>query len=295
MEDNPSDALVRRRTRRQELIDQVANGLSPDEAEWIAVAEGHGSLLNNPTYADINGFAEPRWTLLMAFAWAAWGQNPDHIRLYFPDYRAQCRTWVRSGKGHIIAPMVIYNAHSAIQTLRGDWHDDIGSVLGSNGTAARLAWDNLRAKFRADQISTFGQLVNETARGVVPIPAANWDGLLLMPPTGLLVDSLCYADGQPIYFNVTVDKASLLAAYPSVGEEALIKPGEIGQALKPRKTRGHGNGIEAAVSALWPNGLPAGLPVSERNNRIFREMQRQGTTTKASISPVTFRRFFQEG
>jgi hypothetical protein len=295
VDENPFDAVARRRARRQELIKQVANGLAHDEAERISLAEGHGSLLNNPTYADIDGFAEPRWTLLMAFAWAAWGQNPNHVRLYFPDYRAQCRAWVPVGMGHIIAPLNQYNAYGAIHSLRKDWHDDIGSALGSSGTKARLAWDNLRAKFRADQIPTFGQLVNETSRGVIPIPAVNWQGLFLMEPTGQLVDSLCYADGQPIYFNVTVDKASLLAAYPPVGEEAPIKPGEIGQALKPKKTRGHGNGIEAAVSALWPNGLPAGLPVAERNNRIFREMQRQGTTTKPSISPVTFRRFFQEG
>lgn len=294
MEENPIDidAVARRRARREELIVQVASGLAPAEAEKICLAEGYGSLLNNPTYSDIDGFAEPRWTLLMAFAWVAWGQNPNHIRLYFPDYRAQCREWVRAERGHIIAPLKQYNAHSAIQPLRQDWHDDIGSVAGPTGATARLAWDNLRAKFRANQIGTFGQMVNETARGVVSIPSANWQGLFLMPPTGQLVDALCYADGQPVYFNVTVDKASLLAAYPQRGEEDELAAAH--RPVKNQKARGHAGGIEAAIAALWPKGLPDGLPVAERNDLIFREMQRQGTTTKASIDPVTFRRFFQE-
>lgn len=215
MEESLIDAMSRRRARREDLIAQVANGLAPEEAERISVSEGHGSLLNNPTYSDIDGFAEPRWTLLMAFAWVAWERNPDHVRLYFPNYRAQCREWVKAGNGHVILPLKQYNAHGAIQSLRADWHDDIGNVFGTNGAKARLAWDNLRAKFHADLIGTFGQLVNETARGVIPIPSINWQGLQLMPPTGRLVDSLCYADEVPVYLNVTVDRDQLLAAFPA--------------------------------------------------------------------------------
>jgi hypothetical protein len=269
--DNPFDAVTRRRTRRDDLIAQVANGLAPDEAERISLAEGLGSLLNNPTYADIDGFAELRWTLLMAFAWAAWGQNPDHIRLYFPDYRAQCREWVRAGQGHIIAPLKQYNAHGAIQPLRQDWHDDIGSVVGSTGATARLAWDNLRAKFRADQIGTFGQLVNETARGVVPIPAVNWQGLLLMPPTGQLVDSLCYADGQPVYFNVTVDKTALLAAYPPRAEPVLTAVDRTPKQFRPAEIEKYKAEVAAAVEASpekAPEGRGRAYWIGEGRNRF---------------------------
>lgn len=65
------------------------------------------------------------------------------------------------------------------------------------------------------------------------------------------------------------------------------------QCPTPKKRRGHASGIEAAVSVLWPDGLPSGLPITERNSQIFKEMKRQGTTTKASIDHVTFRRFFR--
>ncbi|MVS99240.1 hypothetical protein GO014_09425 [Devosia sp. L53-10-65] len=190
--------------------------------------------------------------------------------------------------------MQIYNAHGAIQNLRQDWHGDLDSALGHHGTTARLAWDSLRAKFRAGRIKTFAQLVNEPAKGVGDIDAANWQGLFLMPPTGVLVDALCYADKQPVYFNVSVEKASLFAEYPPDGERAPTAAMTESSAEAKRPAKGHAAGIEAAIAALWPDGLPAGLPVAERNDIIFREMQRQGTTTKATIDPVTFRRFFKE-
>lgn len=209
------DELQRRRDRRAALIALVADGKPPAEAEAMCEAEGLGSLLSNPTPYEIDGYEEPAWTLLMAFAWVAWGQSATHVRTYFPRYRQRLRVWKRIGKGHIPAAAEVPTAHQAVKMTRSEMHDDMAAALKWNTSRASLGWDQLTKAFRSGEVSAEGQLVNDLAAGMVDIPARNWRSLLLMDRTGALDDALCYADGAPVYFNVTVDKEQLLKAFPS--------------------------------------------------------------------------------
>jgi hypothetical protein len=227
MDDHALDAFHERATNRGLLFRAVAEGrFTPAQAEVIAATEGYGPLLTSATYAEIDGFAEPAWSLLMAFAWIAWGRSPTHVREYFVPYRRRLQVWKQYGAGHRPEPADMPTAFDAVKLSLGDRHDDFAAAFGKvEGGRASMAWDRLTAKFRTGEITTEGQLVNDLAAGIVPIPPKNWRTLQLMPPTGALVDALCYADGNPIYFSVTADREQLLSAFPGPAENEMPAPG----------------------------------------------------------------------
>ena len=85
--------------------------------------------------------------------------------------------------------------------------------LDPNTPDPATAWDRLVASFRAGKVKTEAQLVKDPGQHFMPIQASSWRSLILMEPIGKLVDALCYADEVPVYFNVVVDKESLLEQF----------------------------------------------------------------------------------
>lgn len=261
-----------RRRRRYELTRLVALGrLNPHTAEELAEVEGVGSLLNNPSHDEIDGFAEPRWTLLMAFSWVAFGRSKTVVRNYFPDYRVKCLEWRKEGEGYVPAPMPARTAFDAVEQLTQDRHGDFVRAIQKSHDKPALVWDRLKAKFRSGEVCTEAQKVNDLEAGVVVIPPQNWSGLLLSRPRGVLVDPLCYADGNPVYFNVRVSRDHLLGVWPPFDEDEAQKDeapveNELGEqvvhvqadSLPETATAAQTRIAKAVLEENYPDGIPYG-------------------------------------
>ncbi|WP_375450623.1 hypothetical protein [uncultured Devosia sp.] len=101
---------------------------------------------------------------------------------------------------------------------------------------------------------------------------------------------------SPLWTHLEVSTGEMVAVFEGAPADLVSAFNALDEQIEKPSVpkRGYAAGIEAAMSALWPEGLPDALPVKERDDALFEEMKRQGTTTKTEIDPVTFRRYFRQ-
>ncbi|PBC00887.1 hypothetical protein CK220_28600 [Mesorhizobium sp. WSM3860] len=281
----PSPAV---QSLRSHLTELAADGLlSSVDAEAFASKWGLLPLATRPADGDHDPMTQSHWTMCMAATWIMC-REVGAVREVMDGYRKNCSIWtsvshrIRGDGGQIIeieGEELTTRRNSSLFEL--GLLEAVGEKPSSYPTttsvkdAEGLLWDHLgNGHLAASALGRSGEIES--------ISADQWPYLVLATDR-FGGDYLCssYDPLEKCYERVTLRRADLLAIWPS--NPTFVS--ELPPAPERRPTRQRDGKLQATVDALkecYPNGLPKGLAVKQRLDRINAWHVERGNT------PVSF-------
>ena len=259
-------------------LSRARRGIStPDEIEAELAANGLPPFASFPDSALFDPLAEVWWTLPMTAAWIIW-RTRDAVRRAWSAYRREVRVW--TGPHRIDVPKASSEPIYGYQTyetvmgytleryrdlhlfqvlLRSTFNDPEDGVPLVEGERARIdLWHSLEG----------GELVAEGIRNPgqerAPLRDAEWIDLDHYYEDEWPTDALGrQGEKAPRYVGLRVRRARVVELWPAIVDE------EIGVAVSvPVQRPDRREAIRAAVKELWPDGLPQGLMVKQRDRTV---------------------------
>ena len=265
--------------------------MAPEEIEAELAAKNLPPLAVFPDPGKFDPNLEVWWTLAMAAAWIIW-RTPDAVRRAWWKYRREVRQWV--GPQDLLVesegqPQFGYQG-TVTETVSGytleSWRelDLFGVLLRSTlerqtnpvieGEAARLSlWRKLES----------GELVAEAIRSGEadrnPIRDADWIDLDHFQQVGWPANSIgMQYEKSPRFLAVRVRRLRVIELWPTQAPEAEKAVAR----SSARRLHDRREAIRRAHAALWPNGVPIGLLVKQRDAMIQERLKADGLLPPAS-------------
>jgi len=258
------------------FLECARRGLAkPSEIEAALKAKGFPPLASTPDPEKFDPMAEVWWTMGMAAAWIIW-RTPHAVRLLWPDYRREVRVWVgpqdnpvfaykQTGSGDetfrietvngyaLEKPIVLPLIGAFLRSTLSDAEEGTPLIVGAE--ARRELW----RKLEAGQLVAEGIRKGESARA--PIRDAEWIDLDDHYQPDWPVDAIgALMEQSPRYLAVRVRRAQVIKLWPAL--KSVAAP------LRPPKPLGRRDAICQAFGDLWPEGLPPGLMIQQRDANI---------------------------
>ena len=290
-------------TLRDDLLDRVFGGeITPEQAEKEASEAGVGPLATRPNSADFDPMKEVWWTLPMVAAWIGW-RTTDAVRTAWSIYSNKVWIW----KGPTTRRVPINTGKTEAELLLGllsgesvpvGWKERTGYLL-QNQTELTLFEVILRSTYGTTEMGTplivGEQLRSELwqrlasrqliAEGIpdgggarAPIRDAEWIDLIHYDHEGWPTDAIGVRNQKlPSYLAVRARRVDVLSIWP---HNDLHKPAT---ETFPSLQRNHlQSAIRQTFDELWPEGVPIGKMVQQRDSEIIQEMKKKGLKTPAS-------------
>ena len=278
---------------RDEYLRRARRGLAtPAEIETELATKNLPPLEVSPDPEKFDPNSQVWWTLAMTAAWIIW-RTPEAVRQAWSNFRREVRQWVGPQElivasegqqefgyrisekvvGFTLEPWRELDLFAVLlrSTLEVSGFSEIAIVVGE---AARLdLWRKLES----------GELVAEAVRhgGIdrKPIRDADWIDLDHYRQLGWPVDSVGKQnEKEPRFLAVRVRRLRVVELWPAQAPEA-EKTVPRSSARRPHDRR---EAIRRAHAALWPDGVPIGLMVKQRDTMIQERLKAEGLLPPAS-------------
>ena len=265
---------------RDDLLDQVRLGnISPQQAEDDAAKLGLEPFTTRPDPKDFDPRHEAMWTLPMALAWIIW-RSPDPVREMWDLFRDKFRFWLPQDwqvpgqpkmHGHILEgkePAGLWDVMFELQQQPA-----VSPGVASWSDACRL----LRIEAQRGALIVRGL---PTAGGPPKIiPSVEWDDLEVTEIRKRSVLRFKSYDFPNVgYNNILLGQADLKKIFTTNFESSGAITPWAGAPLEPIDEAQHPfpdfsrttliEAVKLVVERLFPDGLPPGMSVKERNTQI---------------------------
>ena len=216
--------------------------------------------------------AEPYWPLGAVVAWIIW-RSPEKLREFegteyrHPAFVAQS---VGGGLGA-----------KALRDLRHHLMNDYRLAFGNRGHCHKDGKSNvvwIEAEEWARLSIEFAPMYGHDSVGAL-LP----DNELFTKPDGIAYQETKLRTNEfPLYLNVRIEKARVCEIWPeelkadaAMNQETLVGAPPI-SGKQARKVGTKEKAALIAVSALWPDGIPVGVQVQQRDDNIIKYCKTNG-------------------
>ncbi|MEJ0092848.1 MAG: hypothetical protein WDN46_05310 [Methylocella sp.] len=275
----------------QDYLKRALRGeILPDEIEAELKANGLPPLATEPDPAKFDPMPEIWWTLPMTAAWVIW-RTPHAVRRAWWPYRREVRIWIgpreydvvqdkQTEPGILGEPKALHienatgytlerlsNLHLFQVLLRSTFNDPDDGVPLVTGKEAKV---DLWRPLQSGHLIANGIPPREARR--VAIPHTDWIDIDQYYQEGWPTDAVGrILEPNPIFVGVRVNRERVVELWPdrNSAEPSAVVPRSIRQSDRREA-------IRVVFNELWPDGLPVGLMVKERDAQIIELLKQKG-------------------
>lgn len=234
--------------------------LTPEDAEAKASSRQWEPFETRPRAQEFEPGIELFWTLPMAAAWIA-SRDVAVVRDLMPEVAKHTRRWVRFGEGYRLeqAETPTLNDVAMLLALVGD--DQFPAIL-----------RDLRKALRQGELTCWA--IEDSKR--IALSSMDWIDLDFDPSNGT---HLSGAGLDRRLQDPRVERETLLDIWPPAYAEPRPAASDSQRPSEPPKVPGKQLSALIALQEVFPDGLPPGLAVRDRCERVLAWMKTHHGTT----------------
>jgi hypothetical protein len=260
--------------------------ITPAQIEMELREKGLPPYAVTPNPEQFNPMTEAWWTLAMAIAWIVF-RTPNSVRQVWWPYRSEFRIWsglreIETMKEGELQTVFGYELEELPDVSLRDACFDHGA--GGNPTltpedALRSLWANLENGLLVAEGVRKGGETRYPIRDAewMALEVDNYDGWPNDPKGGWPTDSIGAGGKVPRFSGVRVRSARVVELWPAcLSPKVSASPP---RAIRPQDRRA---ACLKALQELWPDGLPLGLMVQQRDEMIVGWFKANGLSPPSS-------------